>query len=292
MVVAGGGGGGGMVAVAVNGGAGSKVVVSKAEVNLERLLAACERRLQQDGGKPLAADPKLRGALQLYLAEVAEDEMQPQDASSKAQELKQRVKKFEDLAAQQPTDPVNEVVSILRSTWSAWIPAKFPALDGIADISVERVCKACSTHDGGIDNAAARVRTGEESGAALQPASALRNRHRASSSLRTEALDKSMQSLLSTQAQLQEDLTDEMVSLAAALKQNTLAVERSVQDSHKLVDKAEHELEKNLGVAAATNARATQVHSSTSVGMCLTIGIMFCVCIMFFWMVLIIRMTS
>ncbi|KAL8167337.1 hypothetical protein V2J09_008836 [Rumex salicifolius] len=91
--------------------------------------------------------------------------------------------------------------------------------------------------------------------------------------------------------QLQEDLTDEMVGLARQLKESSLMMSRSVQNTEKILDSTEKAVEVSLASTGHATSRATQVYSQSSKTSCLTWLAMFVMMCVFIMVVLLIRVT-
>jgi unconventional SNARE in the endoplasmic reticulum protein 1 len=73
---------------------------------------------------------------------------------------------------------------------------------------------------------------------------------------------------LATQSRLQEDLTDELVGLAAALKTNTLAMEDKVRHRGTLLESAEGALDKSAAATKRSAARATAIYKKGRLNLC------------------------
>ncbi|GAB2222056.1 hypothetical protein Drorol1_Dr00013254 [Drosera rotundifolia] len=90
---------------------------------------------------------------------------------------------------------------------------------------------------------------------------------------------------------LQEGLTEEMVELAQQLKENSLMMSRSLQNTEKILDSTEKAVEQSLARTGHATARAMQVYSESSKTSCLTWLIMFLMTCVFIMVVLLIRVT-
>ncbi|MCO5565026.1 hypothetical protein L7F22_018696 [Adiantum nelumboides] len=90
---------------------------------------------------------------------------------------------------------------------------------------------------------------------------------------------------------LQDDLTDEMVDLARQMKEATLAMNKAVLDSEKVLDSTEQGVEHSLAATNQANIRAQTVYSHSFMTGCLTWLIMFVMFFMFLLMVFLIRIT-
>ncbi|XP_062198991.1 uncharacterized protein LOC133901593 isoform X2 [Phragmites australis] len=90
---------------------------------------------------------------------------------------------------------------------------------------------------------------------------------------------------------LQEDLTDEMVELVHQLKESSLMMNQSVQDTGKILDSTERAVEHSLAGTGRANARAVEVYSLTSKTTCFQWFLLFIMACMFVMVVLLIRIT-
>lgn len=104
-------------------------------------------------------------------------------------------------------------------------------------------------------------------------------------------LDSAAQAHIEKHRQLQEDLTDEMVELARQLKESSLMMSRSVQNTEKILDSTEKAVEVSLASTGHATSRATQVYSQSSKTSCLTWLAMFVMMCVFIMVVLLIRVT-
>ncbi|KAL5713241.1 hypothetical protein ACHQM5_015340 [Ranunculus cassubicifolius] len=104
-------------------------------------------------------------------------------------------------------------------------------------------------------------------------------------------LDSVAHEQIEKQRKLQEDLTDEMVVLARQLKESSLMMNRSLQDTEKLLDSTEKAVEHSLATTGHANARAMEIYSRTFKTTCFTWLIMFLMTCIFIMVVLLIRVT-
>ncbi|KAF8101981.1 hypothetical protein N665_0201s0273 [Sinapis alba] len=104
-------------------------------------------------------------------------------------------------------------------------------------------------------------------------------------------LDTAAQEHIDKHRKLQEDLTDEMVGLARQLKERSLMISQSVENTEKILDSTEEAIEQSLASTGHANVRASKIYSESSKTSCfqwLLILAMICVFIM---VVLLIRVT-
>jgi len=104
-------------------------------------------------------------------------------------------------------------------------------------------------------------------------------------------LDTAGLSYIDKHRKLQEDLTDEMVSMARQLKENSLMMNRSVKNAEKILDSTEQAIEHSLASTSHVNVRATNVFSQSSKTSCFTWLAMFVMLMVFMMVVLLIRIT-
>ncbi|PKA55261.1 hypothetical protein AXF42_Ash003898 [Apostasia shenzhenica] len=104
-------------------------------------------------------------------------------------------------------------------------------------------------------------------------------------------LDLAAQAHIEKHRKLQDDLTDEMVTLAQQLKESSLMMNKSLQEAEKILDSTETAVEQSLASTGRANARAVQIYSEASKTSCFTwLVILFMTCI-FIMVVLLIRIT-
>lgn len=90
---------------------------------------------------------------------------------------------------------------------------------------------------------------------------------------------------------LQEDLTDEMVVLARQLKESSLMMSKSVQNTEKILDSTEKAVEHSLASTGHANVRAMKIFSETSKTTCFTWLLIFFMTCIFVMVVMLIRVT-
>jgi len=104
-------------------------------------------------------------------------------------------------------------------------------------------------------------------------------------------LDAEAQAHIEKHRKLQEDLTDEMVELARQLKESSLMMNQSVQETEKILDSTERAVEHSLASAGHATSRAAEVYSLASKTTCFQWLLMFVMTCMFVMVVLLIRIT-
>nr|XP_023922059.1 uncharacterized protein LOC112033518 [Quercus suber]POE98454.1 vesicle transport protein use1 [Quercus suber] len=90
---------------------------------------------------------------------------------------------------------------------------------------------------------------------------------------------------------LQEDLTDEMVGLARQLKESSLMMSNSLQNTEKILDSTEQAVEHSLASTGRANVRAMKIYSESSKTTCFTWLAIFAMTCIFIMVVLLIRVT-
>ncbi|CAL5090725.1 unnamed protein product [Urochloa decumbens] len=104
-------------------------------------------------------------------------------------------------------------------------------------------------------------------------------------------LDAEAQAHIEKHRNLQEGLTDEMVELARQLKESSILMNQSVQDTEKILDSKERAVEHSLAGTGRANVRAAEVYSLTSKTTCFHWLLLFVMTCMFVMVVLLIRVT-
>ncbi|XP_030545448.1 uncharacterized protein LOC115751643 isoform X2 [Rhodamnia argentea] len=104
-------------------------------------------------------------------------------------------------------------------------------------------------------------------------------------------LDAAAQAHIEKHIKLQEDLTDEMVGLARQLKESSLVMSQSLQNTEKILDSTEKAVEHSLASTNRVNVRATEIYSESSKTTCFTWLLIFAMTCIFMMVVLLIRIT-
>ncbi|KAM7264860.1 hypothetical protein ACFE04_002543 [Oxalis oulophora] len=104
-------------------------------------------------------------------------------------------------------------------------------------------------------------------------------------------LDSAAQAHIQKHRKIQEDLTDEMVTLAQRLKETSLVMSQSVQNTGKLLDSTEKAVEQSLANTGRANVRAMEIYSKSSKTTCFTWLLMFMMTCVFVMVVMLIRVT-
>ncbi|XP_020248486.1 uncharacterized protein LOC109825964 [Asparagus officinalis] len=104
-------------------------------------------------------------------------------------------------------------------------------------------------------------------------------------------LDVSAQAHIEKHRKLQEDLTDEMVVLARQLKESSLMMNQSLNDTEKILDSTEKAVEHSLASTGRANARAVEIYSESTKTTCFTWLIILAMTCIFVMVVLLIRVT-
>ncbi|XP_048229985.1 uncharacterized protein LOC8279515 isoform X3 [Ricinus communis] len=104
-------------------------------------------------------------------------------------------------------------------------------------------------------------------------------------------LDTAAKAHIEKHRKLQEDLTDEMVGLAQQLKESSLLMSQSLQNTEKILDSTEKAVEQSLAGTGRANVRALEIYSKSSKTTCFTWLVMFLMTCIFVMVVLLIRVT-
>uniref|UniRef100_A0A5B6ZMK8 Vesicle transport protein USE1 n=1 Tax=Davidia involucrata TaxID=16924 RepID=A0A5B6ZMK8_DAVIN len=237
--------------------------LSKTEVNLRRLLAAAPQ--QQIQAKLIHYVTTLREQLE-QLSEERTPEGLPRVSKAKVNDY-------------------SEMIEAIASKLAAPVSSIEVSQEPFAGTSVRE----------------SPSRTEGES--PISPSSGLRRRFGHPSNLedRTDTVeaDQSMPVKLDAVAQahiekhrkLQEDLTDEMVSLARQLKESSLMMNQSVKNTEKILDSTEKAVEHSLASTGRANTRAMEVYSGSLKTTCFTWLVIFVMTCIFIMVVLLIRVT-
>ena len=105
-------------------------------------------------------------------------------------------------------------------------------------------------------------------------------------------VDASLQSLVQRHRELQEGLTDEMVALSAQLKESSLLMDQALHETDKVLESTEDAVEYSLASTNRANVRMGTLSSQSWKTSCLTWFILFMVFGIFMFMVVLIRVTS
>ncbi|KAH1211562.1 hypothetical protein GmHk_14G039977 [Glycine max] len=228
--------------------------ISKTEVNLRRLLAAAPQ--QQNQAKLVHYVATLREQLE-QLAEERTLEGLPR--ISKAM-LNDYSEKIEAIASKL----VNHVVCICYS---------FPLFLSSAACGLFYCCSSDS-----LDRPASSTEDRAHEPAETDHTSPIK-------------LDATAHAHIEKHRKLQEDLTDEMVVLAKQLKESSLTMSQSLQNTEKILDSTEKAIEHSLASTGRANVRATAIYSESSKTSCLTWLVMFVMTCVFVMVILLIRVT-
>ncbi|CAN8268059.1 unnamed protein product [Cochlearia groenlandica] len=112
-----------------------------------------------------------------------------------------------------------------------------------------------------------------------------------SGSLKPIKLDAAAQVHIDKHRKFQEDLTDEMVLLARQLKESSLMISQSVQNSEKILDSTEEAIEQSLASTGHANVRASKIYSESSKTSCFQWLVFLAMFGVFILVVLLIRIT-
>ncbi|XP_062169358.1 uncharacterized protein LOC133875225 isoform X2 [Alnus glutinosa] len=110
-------------------------------------------------------------------------------------------------------------------------------------------------------------------------------------SLAPVKLDAEAQAHIEKHRNLQEDLTDDMVGLAQQLKERSLMISQSLQNTEKILDSTEKAVEDSLAGTGRANVRAMKIYSESSRTTCFQWLVIFVMTCIFIMVVLLIRVT-
>ncbi|KAH1216272.1 hypothetical protein GmHk_13G037209 [Glycine max] len=250
--------------------------ISKTEVNLKRLLAAAPQ--QQNQAKLVHYVATLREQLE-QLAEERAPEGLPRiskavlnDYSEKIEAIASKLvnhvsdppvpkKDFERNSVEENSSEIEETKQILLSSGLRRRPVLFyccssDSVDRPASSTEERAHKPAETDH-------------------ISPVK----------------LDAAAHAHIEKHRMLQDNLTDEMVVLAKQLKESSLMMSQSLQNTEKILDSTEKAIEHSLASTGRANVRATAIYSESSKTSCLTWLVMFVMTCVFVMVILLIRVT-
>ncbi|KAM0935003.1 putative vesicle transport protein, Use1 [Dioscorea sansibarensis] len=234
--------------------------ISKNEVNLRRLLASAPQ--QQNQAKLVHYITTLREQLEQLGLEVTPEGL-PSISKAKLNEYSEKI---EALAARL-TAPLVEHT------------------DAVGEIKVEET--SFRTEEVGYGSPPGLRRR------FTAPVELEENAHEATDtgSANQVKLDTAAQAHIEKHRKLQEDLTDEMVVLARQLKESSLMMNQSLQDTEKILDSTERAVEHSLASTGRVNVRAMEVYSESFKTTCFTWLAIFAMTCIFIMVVLLIRVT-
>ncbi|MCL7042858.1 hypothetical protein MKW94_009700 [Papaver nudicaule] len=237
--------------------------ISKTEVNLRRLLATAPQ--QQNKVKLIHYVATLREQLEQLAAETTPDGLQ-RISKAKVSDYSEKIEALAaKLAAETPVTP--EPLEAFDGDHVKEIP---PRTEQDTQIPSPRLRRRLSSHAKVEDRSHEIKET--DSAAPIK-------------------LDAEGHAHIEKHRKLQEDLTDEMVELAQRLKESSLLMSRSVQDTEKVLESTERAVEHSLASTGNVNARAMEIYSQTFKTTCFTWLLIFVMTCVFIMVVLLIRVT-
>ncbi|XP_015881118.3 uncharacterized protein LOC107417075 [Ziziphus jujuba] len=238
--------------------------ISKTEVNLKRLLAAAPK--QQNQAKLVHYVATLRELLE-QLAEERTPEGLPRVSKAVVSDYSEKIEVIASKLTAMMTDiqvPKESFAGISVKLSSSKMEGEnhIPPSPGLRRRAVPASSIDDRTHETIEDDSSAPVK-----------------------------LDAAAHAHIEKHRKLQEDLTDEMVGLARQLKESSLVMSRSLQDTEKILDSTEEAVEHSLARTGHANSRATEIYSKTSKTTCFTWLAIFMMTCVFIMVVLLIRVT-
>ncbi|XP_061361652.1 uncharacterized protein LOC133305442 isoform X2 [Gastrolobium bilobum] len=239
--------------------------ISKTEVNLRRLLASATQ--QQNQAKLVHYVATLREQLE-QLAEERTPEGLPRISKAMLNDYSEKIEAIASKLINSPDIQVSESEKDFERNFVKENPSEIeekkqiPLSSGLR----RRPIPASSTED-----------------RAHEPAE--------TDHLSPVKLDAAAHAHIEKHRKLQDDLTDEMVVLAKQLKESSLVMNQSLQNTEKILDSTEKAIEHSLASTGRANVRATAVYSESSKTSCLTWLVIFVMTCVFIMVVLLIRVT-
>uniref|UniRef100_A0ACD5TEK7 Uncharacterized protein n=1 Tax=Avena sativa TaxID=4498 RepID=A0ACD5TEK7_AVESA len=238
------------------------MVLSKVEVNLRRLLEADPR--QQNQAKLVHYMTTARELLEQLGAEIT-PEGTSSISKSKLSEYSEKIEALAATLAASVTENENPIGES-REEESSYESEKVGS-----PISLSSGLRRRTMAQGAV-GPSSREREERDSGAPIK-------------------LDTEAQAHIEKHRKLQEDLTDEMVDLARQLKESSMVMNQSVQDTEKILDSTERAVEHSLASTGRATARASEVYSLASRTSCFQWLLVFTMTCMFVMVVALIRVT-
>ncbi|KAI0530646.1 hypothetical protein KFK09_000193 [Dendrobium nobile] len=235
--------------------------LSKKEVNLRRLLAAAPH--QQNQAKLVHYVTTSRELLEQIGAEAAAGGI---SSISKAK-LNEYSEKIEALAARLSVPEPESVEAVQETSFEEIVPVSDHTESSVYPTHILRRRTKSATKVDINHELAAR-----DTGAPVK-------------------LDAEAQAHIEKHRKLQNDLTDEMVTLAQQLKESSLMMNKSLNETEMILDSTERAVEQSLASTGRANVRAVQVYSESSKTSCFTWLIIFIMLSLFIMVVLLIRIT-
>ncbi|KAJ4895911.1 Membrane fusion protein Use1 [Raphanus sativus] len=235
--------------------------MSKTEINLRRLLSAAPN--QQNQSKLMHYVATLREQLEQLSEEKTPDGL-PRVTKAKVNEYYEKIDAVASkIAAQVPETEISDETYPNDSSTSGSSPKTEDEPRSPSSPQLRRRIVSTSSKEQSVDSG---------------PSKAVK-------------LDTAAKEHIDKHRKLQEDLTDEMVGLARQLKERSLMISQSVENTEKILDSTEEAIEQSLASTGHANVRASKIYSESSKTSCfqwLLILAMLCVFIM---VVLLIRVT-
>lgn len=235
--------------------------MSKTEINLRRLLSAAPN--QQNQSKLMHYVATLREQLEQLSEEKTPDGL-PRVTKAKVNEYYEKIEAVASkIAAQVPETEISDENYPKDSSTSESSPKIEDEPRSPSSPQLRRRIVSTSSKEQSVDSG---------------PSKAVK-------------LDTAAKEHIDKHRKLQEDLTDEMVGLARQLKERSLMISQSVENTEKILDSTEEAIEQSLASTGHANVRASKIYSESSKTSCfqwLLILAMLCVFIM---VVLLIRVT-
>ncbi|XP_028962725.2 uncharacterized protein [Malus domestica] len=237
--------------------------ISKTEVNLKRLLAAAPQ--QQNQAKLVHYVATLRELVE-QLAEERTPEGLPRVSKAVLSDYSEKIEAIASKLAAPPPDVQTPEVPLARISVKANSSDtgdnQIPPSPGLR----RRFVPISNTEDG------TRETAGVDSSGPVK-------------------LDAAAQAHIEKHRKLQEDLTDEMVGLARQLKESSLMMSHSLENTEKILDSTEKAVESSLASTRHATTRAAGIYSKASKTTCFTWLLMFVMTFVFTMVVLLIRVT-
>lgn len=254
--------------------------VSKAEVNLKRLLRAQENQSNQ--AKLAHYVATMRSLLAELTGDPAHQDQLPTINASRARDYAQQI----DVVAQKLRGRVqDDDMSVWEAHSRSAEPVRDVGGDKAAKARVDEGRSAGGEERLGMASIRRRLRGDDVKDGRKDGGGGGRPGREA------VRVDAGLQTLVQRHRELQEGLTDEMVMLSAQLKESSLLMDQALHETDKVLESTEDAVEYSLASTNRANVRMGTLSSQSWKTTCLIWLILFVVFGMFMFMVVLIRIT-
>eukprot|EP00897_Mesotaenium_endlicherianum_P005509 jgi/Mesen1/4987/ME000248S04266 len=272
-------------------------MVTKAEVNFQRLLNCCEKQASEKSPDELKYDAKFYAyvsVLQEQLTALQGGGIQrtlPSIESDRAADFWKRIDSLSQLVDKQALPGLWQVrPNTAEYQLHPTVETASSAGGGHTNFSTKRR-GGYDTVGGGFESAAAPPSARRRSNVPSRDTAATETAWSSGNSRERLQLDDSARALIDKNRDLQEAITDDMLGLMGQLKANALLANASLQDSEKVLDRTSMAMEHSLAGTKHAKSRAGKVNSRGWFTTIIQWLLILFICWMFLGMILLIRIT-